>query len=439
VLLLDGRLLVAVSGGADSMALLHLYMRLRDEGRASIAAATFDHGLRGQAGADDALFVAETCAAWGVPCVVGRATSAPPDSGVEAWARDQRYAFLAAAALDIRARTIATAHNADDQAETVLANIIRGTGVQGLRGMLMHGTIPSAGRTGLFRPMLDVSHADLVAYCRQCGLAWREDATNDDTRFRRNWIRHAILPLLREANPDVTGALTRLAQIVHDYDELLAYARMEWTSQHLIVSSERVWFRRGAFLDALPALRSRVLMDTMASRFDGYDPDFERIRAAIRVVEKGGSGSADLGGGTVLTVDSQWVSIAPEEAPWSPPYDGYWVGYGGVWTVERTSREASSDKDIGVAVRAPAHAELTLRARRDGDRVYPPSLMGKSQKLKDWLINHKIPRQIRDHLPLIVTENKIVALWDGKGWQRFAPPFDDDTIEIGLMLRRSIS
>lgn len=426
----DSCLLVAVSGGADSMALLHLYTRLRDEGRATIVAATFDHGLRGEAGAADAAFVAAACAAWGVPCEVGRATAPPPASGVEAWARRERYAFLARAARDFGTRYVVTAHHADDQAETILANIIRGTSGRGLAGMRPSAVLPGAPDLTLVRPLLDVPRGVLVAYCETDDIEWREDATNEDMRFRRNWIRHRVLPLLREANPDVTGALSRLARTMAEQDDFIALATKDWMDVNLQKTPHRVWFQREALVAAHPAVRSRLLVNVLQFIVEAAEPEFDRIQAALDLALDVGSGAADLGFGAVMTIDATWISIAPAGAPWMPPYDGYWLDETGraMWTSDRDGRKIG-----GISVRIPPDTPVVVRARRDGDRVYPLSLGGRSQKLKDWFINHKISRQLRDHLPLLDAGGQIVALWDGGTWQVFSPQFPQGTIEIGLI------
>jgi tRNA(Ile)-lysidine synthase len=430
------RLLIAVSGGADSMALLHLYTRVRDELRLEIAAATFDHRLRGDIGHGDARFVEEAAAAWGVICFSGQARSTPPSKGTEAWARQARYAFLAETARVFGAQVVATAHHADDQAETVLANILRGTGGRGLGGMRPVSQMPGATELTLIRPLLNTARADLVAYCRAEGVAWRDDATNTDTRYRRNWLRHTVIPLLREANPGITGALARLASISAEEDDYLQAIVEEYMREHATVADGWVWLPRGIYMGWHTALQKRALLYAQRLVDADAEPDYERLQAASALAQTAEGGVIELGGGVDVEIDRGWVTISRHGAAWSPPYKGHWM----IPSSESrfALRNVQNDREIHhlqlIKIRAPHDSVINVRSRRDGDRVYPRSLGGRSQKLKDWLINRKIPRQLRDYLPVIEAAGQIVAIWDGGDWETFSPPFPADTIEICLTL-----
>ncbi|MFO0871998.1 MAG: tRNA lysidine(34) synthetase TilS [Pirellulales bacterium] len=209
----DVTVVVAVSGGGDSVALLHCLRRLQLPGRGRLVVAHFHHGLRGEPADRDAAFVAELAAAWGLACEIGRARtdlSEPPPAPDEATARHTRYAFLRATAHRLGARYVAVAHTADDQAETVLQRLLRGTGVTGLAGMPRTRRLSLA--TSLIRPFLDLRRAQVRHYLTRHQWACCQDETNDDTRYTRNRIRQELLPLLaRDYNPQVSIALTRLA------------------------------------------------------------------------------------------------------------------------------------------------------------------------------------------------------------------------------------
>ncbi len=427
------RLLIAVSGGADSMALLHLYTRVREELRLEIAAATFDHGLRGDAGRADARFVEETAAAWGVACFTGRADPSVPDKGVEAWARRARYLFLAETARAFGAVYIATAHHADDQAETVLANIVRGTGGRGLGGMRPVAPVPDAPDLTLIRPLLDTSRAELAAYCRAEDIAWRDDATNADTRYRRNWLRHAVLPLLRSVNPNVTEALARLATVSAEQDDYLQQTVEQHFRHHATVSEGWVWLPRNIYMAWHPALQKRALIHAQRLVDAGSEPDFERLQAAAALAQTPEGGVIEFGRGVVVEIDGGWLSISKSGAAWSPPYAGYWIGDPhGVVSVQVLPLFGGAQPSVLMKISVPHDSVINVRCRRAGDRVYPRSLIGRSQKLKEWLINRKVPRLLRDHLPVIEAAGEIVAIWDGRFWETFTPPFPDATIEICL-------
>ncbi|HJT32708.1 MAG TPA: tRNA lysidine(34) synthetase TilS [Pirellulales bacterium] len=238
--------LAAVSGGADSVALLRALAAMRPAGPGRLVVAHFNHRLRGSAADADAAFVAKLAGELGLPCDVGSADAAtvapalrdgnrdrqgrPMDSatecrsylaGIEESARNVRYEFLKAAAGRCGARYVATAHTADDQAETVLHRIVRGTGLSGLSGMrrarpLMHGV-------SLIRPLLGVRRAELLDYLGQLGQQFCDDATNQDLGFTRNRLRHELLPrLAAEYNSQVIDALLRLARLAGEAQAVIA-------------------------------------------------------------------------------------------------------------------------------------------------------------------------------------------------------------------------
>jgi tRNA(Ile)-lysidine synthase len=222
--------MVAVSGGADSVALLRALMRLSEPaatGPPRLIAAHYNHRWRGADSDADEAFVRELCSSLGVPCHVGRAEANQPANlgdGLEAAARQARYDFLTQAARQSGARYVAVAHTADDQVETVLHRIVRGTGLAGLAGMLR--LRPLCDGATLVRPLLDVRREEVLAYLESLGQLYRSDETNLDPAFTRVRIRRELLPLLRESyNVHVDEALLRLARLAGEsqgvIDELI--------------------------------------------------------------------------------------------------------------------------------------------------------------------------------------------------------------------------
>ncbi len=212
------KVIVALSGGADSVALFHFLASLRKKLALDVLAAHFEHGLRGAESEEDMEFARALCAEHGVPFYAGRGQMAarekPKGKSEEMWARDERYAFLEALAQEHGAK-IATAHTMNDNAETVLFNAARGTGVRGLAGIP-----PVRGR--VVRPLLEASRAQVEDYCRANGLCWRVDSTNFDERYSRNKIRHAALPALEAAHPGAMQALCRTATDMRALDDWLS-------------------------------------------------------------------------------------------------------------------------------------------------------------------------------------------------------------------------
>ena len=201
--------LVAVSGGADSVALLRALADASGRLRAHVVAAHFDHRLRGAASTADAAFVRDLCARLGLQLVEGRAMHPDAGAGLEARARRQRYEFLEKAADDVGAARIATAHTLDDQAETVLMRWLRGGGGDGLQAIRYR-------RGRVIRPLLDCSRAEVIAYLARLGQDFRDDESNLDRRFLRNRVRHELLPFLAEFNPRAAAALARTATVLQD-------------------------------------------------------------------------------------------------------------------------------------------------------------------------------------------------------------------------------
>jgi tRNA(Ile)-lysidine synthase len=234
--------LVAVSGGPDSVGLLKALCALKSgEGEGRIVVGHFNHRLRAEADEDEK-FVVELCAKLDVECRVGQSQRADryaalrndeashEGKGLEALLREERYDFLRQSAEQVGARYVATAHTADDQAETVLHRILRGTGLAGLGGIHRVrplGGVNVLGAVALIRPLLNTSRADVLNYLADCAQPFRQDATNKERRFTRNRLRHDLLPKLEaEYNPQVKAALVRLGRLAAEAAEFLAnYSR----------------------------------------------------------------------------------------------------------------------------------------------------------------------------------------------------------------------
>ena len=218
--------LVACSGGADSVALLHL---LRDMPGVAPVCAHYNHMLRGAESERDADFVARLCGGWGIPLVIGRgdvaACAAKRGKGVEEAAREMRYAFLRRAALERGCIRIATAHNADDNAETVLFRLLRGAGARGLSG------IPPV-RGGLIRPLLNVSRAEIEDYLARHGLPHVEDSSNTDLRYARNGLRCTVLPALEQIHPGAARHICAAAELLREDEDYLSGLAGAFLSAH---------------------------------------------------------------------------------------------------------------------------------------------------------------------------------------------------------------
>ena len=238
-----GTVLCAVSGGADSMCLLHLLHTWAGEGGFRVAAAHYNHNLRGAESDRDAAFVAEWCAGQDIPCVIGAGDVAHEARarglGVEETARQMRYEFLRGAADAMGCGRIATAHSADDNLETLLLHLVRGAGLHGLAG------IPPR-RGVVVRPLLTTSRAEIVAYLEANGVAHVEDSSNTDEGYARNRIRRQVVPVLRQLNPRLTeSAAETMGYLRTDNDYLNAQAaaacqNARWAEDDLVIEARYI-------------------------------------------------------------------------------------------------------------------------------------------------------------------------------------------------------
>lgn len=239
----DLTVLVAVSGGPDSVALLRALANLKGQagGAGRLVVGHFDHRLRPDSAADRA-FVGALAQELHLPFETGEATAEqlaqPMAEGIEAAVREMRYAFLQSTAEKVGARYVALGHTADDQVETVLFNLMRGTGLAGLGGMPRARALGTA--TSLIRPLLDVRRSDVLEYLHQCGQSYRVDSSNLSPDFARNRIRHELLPLVREKfGGDIDQAVVRLAQLAGDAQRLIEELADDLLERCLQRSQER--------------------------------------------------------------------------------------------------------------------------------------------------------------------------------------------------------
>ena len=402
--------LVALSGGLDSVVLLHLLARSSVDLGIRVAAAHLDHAMRPDS-SDDAGMVADLCRAWEVE-LVSRRLDDPPNGETEA--RERRHQFLRESRKEVGARYLATGHHADDQAETVLFRILRGTGPDGLVGIRPRSS------NGTVRPLLALWREELTAYARDHGLAWREDPTNESLGIPRNRLRQEVLPLVeREIAPGARRALVRLARIAaaergsggpeEDLDPVLSTEE----------GSGAVDVARPILLRYDAAARARVLRNLM--RRLGIVPTEAGTRLAVEFTSEAPSGrEIHLPNGGRLrrefdlirlerpppTVDDVPIRIEPNLAT---PFDGLARIGGLLWRV-KASGDAPTDQpdlpEVGGPARLPRRL-LLVRGWEPGARVRTAA---GTKKLKSLFVEHRIPPHIRHTLPIVSDESGAV-LW----------------------------
>jgi tRNA(Ile)-lysidine synthase len=450
------RLVVAVSGGADSLCLLGTLLALRERGHrlapGELIVAHLDHGLRGEESREDARSVKRLAADLGVPCVIEEANatySAELRIGLEDWARRTRYTFLRRVAAEHQAERIVTGHTHDDQAETILLHWLRGSGLAGLRGMApLHGEIA--------RPLLDVTHEQTVAYCTTQGWQPREDSSNADPRFLRNRIRHELLPLLETYNPGIRDLLIRNGELLADDEAYLeAQTAAAWAEVAEETTAGAIRIRLEPLRELPPAIRHR-LFRAAARMIVGPDFTLEtrHIAAIDNQLADGHTGTAlNLVGGLntwleydalVLRQSAQADFVAAGHPgavltaslpTWQLPVPGMVEMPELGWRIRawRIEGAPGSEDPAGLppAPELPAFAfsdrstelgraesrvyldaatigeTLTARAWQPGDRFRPLGMSGE-KKLHDYFADAKAPRELRTRLPLVFNADHLV-------------------------------
>ena len=398
------RVLVACSGGVDSTVLLHL-LRFRNDLSLRISAAHFDHRMRpGSAG--DARWVRGLARAWEVPLVAGEAEAAPEG---EDQARRARYAFLREARRATGSRRLLTAHHADDQAETVLFRVLRGTGIAGLGG------IPERGPDGILRPLLPFRRGELLAYAERHRVPYLTDPTNRDPRFARNVLRHEILPRVEEAvAPGATPALLRLARLAAREEEAWGSLLPGLLEGVLVETGEGgIVISRTSLLAFHPALRARLLREVL--RRLGVVLDEAGTRAALEFTSSGASGRRhDLPGGLILAREFDHVVLSRRGKDEDELLDIVEPGEGeGRLTLAgRTHRIewTRSGTPVGRWVEAFAGRltfPLRFRGWSPGDRIRMPY---GSKKLKKLFAEARVPAGERWRRPVLV-DGEGSVLW----------------------------
>ncbi len=411
-------LLVAVSGGPDSTALLLLLARLSQRLEIELTVAHFDHRLRPRAEADDdRAYVRTLAASLNLPIICGRgdvaSRAARAHETMEEAARHLRYRFLGRQAKRLGASLVALGHTRNDRAESVLLHLLRGSGLDGLVGMRPRSPWPFGPGPDLARPLLGLTHSDTENLCRQTALTPRQDPTNLIPNTTRNLLRLEIMPQLRRLNPRADEALDRLAEAAAtDVDYLEQEAAAAWER---LAQTERtgVRFPRRE-IAALPRALAVRLIRRAGSRLCSGSPDLEmtHLRAILATLDRP-RGRISLPHGLSATTDSQHLHIIKGQPPSAPtipetplPVPGRLLI--GPWSVEAKivpapdSPRNTSPLETFLDAIAVAGG-LTIRSRQPGDRLQPLGLGGE-KKVQDILVDAKVPLEERDRVPLVCAE-----------------------------------
>lgn len=371
----------AVSGGADSMALLWCMWLEKENLQISVEAAHFNHHLRGAESDRDEAFVRQFCDFHDIPLHVGGGEILPGKKGLEAAAREARYAFLRSLS-----GVIATAHTADDNAETVLMHLIRGTGLRGLGGITPKGN-------NLIRPMLDVTREEVEAFLEENWISHIEDSSNGEDTFLRNRIRHRVMPLLHQENPSLAENVSAMAQRLREDEQALE--KMSRTGIEAGVAQLR---------NMEPALRRRAL-ERFLRQSGVKEPEARHIAQAENLVLCANpSAAARFPGG--ITVRRVYDRL---EAGREPVILGeYSLGIGESVILSEIGLKVTCLPGLHEGLQLKADGALVVRSRRAGDEI---TLAGGTKSLKKLFIDRKIPQHERLAVPVIADRQGVIAVY----------------------------
>lgn len=405
------RILVALSGGADSVGLLAALTALAGEFGIGVCAAHLNHGLRGEESQHDQSCAQAVARRLGVDCSVGRSDALPAGPNLEARARAERYAFLARVAAEQRCTKVATGHTLEDQAETVLLRLLRGTGANGLIGI--RGV-----RDGrIIRPLLECSRTDVRAAVCALELPWCEDSSNRDRRFLRNRVRHEVMPLLEAINPAVQRRLAAAAQLVADELDFLGRHTAELLADSLASDGAL----RVAAVRATAAAGRTALLRAWLREQRGHVrglgvTHFRAIAELVQAARPNGEVALPHGHRVVREYDrllfcSGEPVTHPETGRLLLP--GSTVRLRSGWRIETELRPVTAgmwkppaDLFEVVADAATIAGPLLVRTLRPGDRVQALGLGG-HRKLQDVLVDGKVPRRLRRTCPVVELDGEV--------------------------------
>lgn len=427
------RLVVAVSGGADSACLLHVLAQHKGELGVELHIAHLNHQLRGAESDSDAGYVADLAAQMGIPATIERrdvrAYRDQKGCSLEEAAREVRYSFLAGVASVMGASKVVVGHTRDDHVETILMHLLRGTGTTGLRGLQPHSLLPCGrdrGRIEMVRPLLEVTRQETLDYCQGYHLEPRSDSSNLSPAFLRNRVRLELLPVLRNYNPAIDKALLRLATIAGDDLSFIEEQASRLWDEVATEEGGALYLDVGRLV-GLPRAMQRQMFRLAIAQLRGSlkDVEADHVQAMVDFLSRPAGKRLCLPDGLTLSTEYGRLVLSlgkTPSCPLPPLEDEFDINVPGEtispgWRVKAEVFQASVGNGQNGLVATldleKAGKRLTVRRRRPGDRFQPLG-MSQTKKLQDFMVDARIPRFWRSRVPLVCSSEQI--LWV-VGWR----------------------
>ena len=443
------RVVVAVSGGADSVALLQVLSAWRDRLDLALAVVHVEHGLRGEESLGDATFVEHLSRQLGLPFFLKRINLKSlllerKGESVQAVAREKRYEQLQAVAREWEGTKVAVGHTQDDQAETVLMSMLRGAGLAGLSGM------PAHRQPCLIRPFLQVSRSEILQYLDEKRCGFRVDSSNESPKYVRNRLRRELIPLLKTFNPRVVSVLSRQAAILreeHHYLDEVAKASLE--SVEVGRTKDRIVWSRSRLLTFPVPIQRRMILLTVSALWHKPSPlRFDDVDILLQHVVHGTSGSSSRVAGLDVVREYDRVTfvkvpVGPnrrlqEEWSWSFPGSIRWPVTGqtieGKIKATKTIPTRRTDSVAYLDADRFSH-ELVVRSWKPGDYFFPYGMGGRRKKIQDFFSDAKVYQAERSNVPLVVAPEGILWVGGYRSDHRFR--VTEDTRHIAVVRIRA--
>jgi tRNA(Ile)-lysidine synthase len=426
------KLIAAVSGGSDSVCLLHALVRWRKKLGVELHLAHLNHQLRGAESDSDASYVSELARRLNVPATIERrdvaAYHGQKGGSLEEAAREIRYGFLAEVAGRTGAAKVAVGHTRDDHIETIVMHLLRGSGTAGLCGLQPSSIFPYGERSSrleIVRPLLELTRQETLDYCQLYNLAPQSDSSNVSPHFLRNRIRLELLPVLRSYNPGIDKALLRLADIATDDISFIEEKASSLWKELAREEGDVIYLDMGNMITLQRAMQRQIFRSAIKQlRGNLKDVEAYHIEAMMDFLSKPAGKKLCLPDGLTLSTEYNHLVLAPAQASTCPlpPLKGTSkINIPGEtdlpgWRVRADIIQEVIGNDNGLAASFDLDkvgTELVVRRRRPGDRFQPLG-MSQTKKLQDFMVDSRIPRSWRDRVPLTCSPKQI--LWV-VGWR----------------------